>query len=188
MVAPPPSLLSGVQLLQHLQRLRSAAYAASSVSSGATGLVQGGSSHSADAAACVLEASAAAGGSNCHMSSEQLDIEAMACELLAMGYMVQVRDGQQQQDRSKTPRSCLQNLRHRFIVCLGTRSAVDGEPAYLPEPLVVEPRFREQFIIAHPTPEYEALLQVRCTRWRQHCQLKRSDMLWLFWLHIVWGN
>lgn len=133
----PPPLLLIVQLLQQLQRLRSAAYAASSDSS-------------------------------CHMCSEQLDIEAMACELLAMGYMVQVRDGQQQQDRSKTPRSCLQNLRHRFIVCLGMRSAADGEPAYLPEPLVVEPRFREQFIIAHPTPEYEAVLQVSCTCWRQY--------------------
>lgn len=87
----------------------------------------------------------------------------MACELLALGYMVQVRDGAQQQERGKTPRSCLQNLRHRFIVCLGVRSAADGEPAYLPEPLVVEPCFREQFTIAHPTPEYEALLQVRET-------------------------
>lgn len=89
-----------------------------------------------------------------------VDVEALACELLALGYMVQVRDGAAQQERSKKPRSCLQSLRHRFIVCLGVRSAADREPAYLPEPLVVEPRFREQFTIAHPTPEYEALLQV----------------------------
>jgi hypothetical protein len=96
------------------------------------------------------------------LDEARLDVEAMACELLAMGYMVQVRDGAQQQERSKTPRSCLQNLRHRYIVCLGVRSCGDGEPSYLPEPLVVEPRFREQFTIAHPTTVYEALLQVSC--------------------------
>lgn len=98
-----------------------------------------------------------------------LDIEGMACELLAQGYLVQVRDGaaasQQQQDRTKPcTRSCLQNLRHRFIVCLGWRSSADGEPVYLPEPLVLEPRLREQFSIAHPTAEYEALLQVRTAK------------------------
>eukprot|EP00775_Hariotina_reticulata_P003592 gene3592-3857_t len=71
----------------------------------------------------------------------------------------QVRDGAQQQEKTKNPRSCLQNLRHRYIVCLGWRSRADAEPDYLPEPLVVEPRFREQFAIAHPTHEYEALLQ-----------------------------
>eukprot|EP00878_Enallax_costatus_P036313 GHUV01040765.1.p1 GENE.GHUV01040765.1~~GHUV01040765.1.p1 ORF type:complete len:145 (-),score=25.66 GHUV01040765.1:320-724(-) len=90
-----------------------------------------------------------------------MDVEAMACELLASGYLVQVRDGAQQQERTKNTRSCLQNLRHRFIVCLGWCSGADAEPDYLPEPLVVEPRFREQFLIAHPTPQYESLLQVR---------------------------
>eukprot|EP00879_Flechtneria_rotunda_P007480 GHRR01007847.1.p1 GENE.GHRR01007847.1~~GHRR01007847.1.p1 ORF type:complete len:508 (+),score=245.28 GHRR01007847.1:907-2430(+) len=82
----------------------------------------------------------------------------MARELLASGFLVQVRDGAQQ-ERTKNPRSCLQNLRHRFIVCLGWRSNAELEPEYLPEPVVVEPRFREQFAIAHPTAEYEALLQ-----------------------------
>lgn len=90
-----------------------------------------------------------------------MDIEAIACELLASGYLVQVRDGAQQHDRAKTTRSCLQNLRHRFVVCLGWRSSAEAEAEYLAEPLVVEPRFREQFAIAHPTAEYEALLQVR---------------------------
>jgi hypothetical protein len=90
-----------------------------------------------------------------------MDIEAMACQLLASGYLVQVRDGAQQQERTKTTRSCLQNLRHRFVVCLGWRSSAEAEAEYLAEPLVVEPRFREQFAIAHPTPAYEELLQVR---------------------------
>jgi hypothetical protein len=90
-----------------------------------------------------------------------MDFEAMARELLAAGYLVQVRDGAQQQERTKTTRSCLQNLRHRFLVCLGWRSGAEAEAEYLAEPLVVEPRFREQFAIAHPTPAYEELLQVR---------------------------
>jgi hypothetical protein len=94
-----------------------------------------------------------------------VDIEAIARELLASGYLVQVRDGAQQQDRAKTTRSCLQNLRHRFVVCLGWRSSAEADAEYLAEPLVVEPRFREQFAIAHPTAEYEALLQVRAWTW-----------------------
>lgn len=104
-----------------------------------------------------------------------MDVEAMACELLASGYLVQVRDGAQQQDRRKNTRSCLQNLRHRFIVCLGWRSSAHAEPEYLPEPLVVEPRFREQFSIAHPSPQFESILQVRTAR-AQHS------------VHVVWGR
>jgi len=107
-----------------------------------------------------LASEVAAGTPGFSAAESNLDIEAMACELLASGYLVQVRDGAQQQEKTKNPRSCLQNLRHRYIVCLGWRSQADAEPDYLPEPLVVEPRFREQFAIAHPTPEYEALLQV----------------------------
>lgn len=161
--APPtPHFPPWPQLLQQLQRLRSAACAGSpNSSSTAGGLLSGGSGHSDDAAACVLAHDTPCSGPfGVVLDEAGLDVEAMACELLAGGYLVQVRDGAQQQERNKTPRSCLQNLRHRYIVCLGVRSAGDGEPAYLPEPLVVEPRFREQFTIAHPTPAYEALLQV----------------------------
>lgn len=151
------------QLLQQLQRLRSAAYAGSPTAA-ASELLSGGSGHSADAAACVVAPDAVASGGTFAAVLEEVrfDAEAMACELLALGYMVQVRDGAQQQERSKTPRNCLQNLRHRYIVCLGVRSCGEGEPSYLPEPLVVEPRFREQFTIAHATQDYQALLQVRC--------------------------
>lgn len=134
-------------MLQHLQRLR-ATYSAAVVADGRQ-----------------LQPAAAVGDSPPSSSvlpgaDSGLDIEAMACELLAAGYLIQVRDGAQQQERAKNTRSCLQNLRHRFIVCLGWRSSVDGEPEYLPEPLVVEPRFREQFAIAHPTTQYQELLQV----------------------------
>ena len=83
---------------------------------------------------------------------------------------MQLRD-EAQQDRTKDARNCLQNLRHRFLVCLGYRPVGDGEPVYLSEPVVVEPRFREQFAIAHPTPAYEATLQVRLL---QHCALQAA--------------
>lgn len=96
---------------------------------------------------------------------------------------MQLRD-EAQAERPKDVRQCLQHLRHRFLVCMGARGAAADAPAqqqaaagagaasgfvtdavgdahYLPEPLVVEPRFREQFVIAQLTPAYEALLEVR---------------------------
>ncbi|GBF95594.1 hypothetical protein Rsub_08575 [Raphidocelis subcapitata] len=126
------------------------------------------------------------------------DVEAIACELLAAGYLVQVRDeagggaagaaAAAAAAARRDARRCLQQLRHRFIVCVGAASAAaaaavsasasahpvgaaaggDGGGVLdaagcgcglLPEPLVVEPHFREQFVIAHPTPAYEELLQ-----------------------------
>lgn len=138
---------AAAQMLQHLQRLR-ATYSAA--------VVADGRQFQPAAAVCDSPPSS----SLLPGADSGLDIEAMACELLAAGYLIQVRDGAQQQERAKNTRSCLQNLRHRFIVCLGWRSSVDGEPEYLPEPLVVEPRFREQFAIAHPTTQYQELLQV----------------------------
>lgn len=93
------------------------------------------------------------------IQGKAVDIETIARELLALGYLVQLRD-EAQQDKPRDTRSCLQQLRHRFIVCIGVRPSCDAEPQYLAEPLVVEPRFREQFAIAHPTAAYEAMLQV----------------------------
>ncbi|KAF6260996.1 hypothetical protein COO60DRAFT_1459402 [Scenedesmus sp. NREL 46B-D3] len=146
------------QLLQQVQRLR-IAFTSAPNNNRATG--------SPPAAINAASATAAAAGGGCAVGAQggflapesSMDIEAMACELLASGYLVQVRDGAQQQERTKTMRSCLQNLRHRFVVCLGWRGSAEAEAEYLAEPLVVEPRFREQFAIAHPTAEYEALLQ-----------------------------
>jgi hypothetical protein len=153
-------LLCHLQLLQQVQRLRATLAAAPNGS-------KAGSPPAATAAMSPTATAAAGGGSAATAQAgflapeSSMDIEAMACELLALGFLVQVRDGAQQQERTKTTRSCLQNLRHRFVVCLGWRSSAEAEPEYLAEPLVVEPRFREQFAIAHPTPAYEELLQVR---------------------------
>lgn len=87
-----------------------------------------------------------------------IDIEETARQLLALGYLVQLRDGCDK--ANKDVRSCLRNLRHRFVVCIGMRGAT-GEAQYLPDPLVIDPRFREQFTVAHPTPEYDLLVKVR---------------------------
>ena len=72
----------------------------------------------------------------------------------------QVRDGA---GHKSDPRTCLRTLRHRFLVCIGQQAAcpASGEPSYVRLPLVVEPRFREQFVIANPSPQYEAMLMVR---------------------------
>lgn len=143
------------QLLQQVQRLR-IAFAAAPKAAGSPPAANTATSPTTEAASTGSAAGAQAG----FLAAESsMDIEAIACELLASGYLVQVRDGAQQHDRAKTTRSCLQNLRHRFVVCLGWRSSAEAEAEYLAEPLVVEPRFREQFAIAHPTAEYEALLQ-----------------------------
>jgi hypothetical protein len=120
-----------------------------------------------------------------------VDVEGVARELGAAGYLVHVQDEAPRERRPRDARRCLQQLRHRFILCLGARGrgshsppggggggggggcndgddvndgsgvGVDGggEPLYLPEPLVVEPCLREQFVIAHPTPAYTALLE-----------------------------
>lgn len=124
--------------------------------------------------------------------SGSADVAAVARALLAAGYLVQLRD-EAQTERPRDVRRCLQQLRHRFIVCIGARGAaparsaaplpaavgasagdvaaaaaaaaiseaLGGEDEYLADLLVVEPRFREQFVIAHSTPAYDALLEVR---------------------------
>ncbi len=74
---------------------------------------------------------------------------------------------QQQQQQPQQPqargvsRDCLRSLRHTFIVCTGYQRGAGGEHVLFREPVVVEPRFKEQFVIAHPTRQYDELLQVR---------------------------
>jgi hypothetical protein len=142
-----------------------------------------GAAATADAGGAGGLSRASSGGGSSAASSRgsldaggRLDIEGIARALLAAGYMVQLRD-EAPGERPKDVRQCLQQLRHRFIVCTGARGGAGGEHGgggapgglitdavgdahYLPEPMVVEPRFREQFVIAQPTPAYEALLEV----------------------------
>lgn len=46
-------------------------------------------------------------------------------------------------------------------VCIGWHQTGGGrEAVLLEEPLIVEPRFKEQFLIANPTSTYEDIIQV----------------------------
>jgi hypothetical protein len=144
--------------------------------------------HPPPAAAAALQLAHQVHALRCrHAGSDgSVDVDAIARELLALGYMVQLRDDAHATDtRAKDPRSCLQTLRHRFIVCIGLNprmaphplphpcaqqggeaaaqvvvAGAAADPVYLQRPLIVEPCLREQFLIAHPSPAYEALLQV----------------------------
>jgi hypothetical protein len=199
------------QLWQELLRLRAAYAPPADGAGGGEGAAGGGDAVMAPAPALAAAAAAAApalpdgaaaaplsrassgaasGSSSARSGLEaagHVDIEAIACALLAAGYLVQLRD-EAPAERPRDARACLQQLRHRFIVCTGARGGTGdgggphhahagpgggpdpmvtdavGDAHYLPEPLVVEPRFREQFVIAQPTPAYEALLEVRGDR------------------------
>jgi uncharacterized protein (TIGR01615 family) len=77
-------------------------------------------------------------------------LEGLAVELLSLGYLTQVRvskDG----DHSK--------LKHKFIVCVGFHDVHKEEPTKVATPILVEPKFREHFLVANTTQSYESLLQ-----------------------------
>lgn len=72
----------------------------------------------------------------------------------ALGYSVRLRDcvggGQ--------GAACLQNLRHSFLIL--SPSAHSNSSLQHTEEIVIDPSFRENFIIAHPSPRYCAVLDV----------------------------
>ena len=94
----------------------------------------------------------------CENSPSTVLVESFAQELLAAGYLVQVRD--ECNSQTKDTRSCLQKLKHRFIVCIGVMNAEGHQELYFKEPIIVDPRFKEQFLIAQPTKRFQLLLQV----------------------------
>lgn len=83
-----------------------------------------------------------------------------ATDLLGRGFLVQIRDGASEQAGHGAPRNCLRTLRHRFLVCTGYHAAGHPEPVMVRDPLIVEPRWKEQFLIANPTLQYDAIIQV----------------------------
>mmetsp|Transcript_11354 Transcript_11354/g.30959 ORF Transcript_11354/g.30959 Transcript_11354/m.30959 type:complete len:831 (+) Transcript_11354:1166-3658(+) len=108
-------------------------------------------------------------------------VEDLATDLLSLGYLIQARDGGTssssssggvgkkaqeapqgggvQQANARAANS-LRSLRHCFLVCTGWhQTSGSREAVLLEEPLIVEPRFKEQFLIANPTRAYEELLQ-----------------------------
>lgn len=76
---------------------------------------------------------------------QQPDTVLLATELSAVGYIVTVRAA------LGGGASCFRNLRHDFLAVRGTGDYEGAE-------FIVEPRFREQFLISHPTAEYSELL------------------------------
>jgi len=70
----------------------------------------------------------------------------------ALGYSVRLRDcvggGQ--------GAACLHNLRHSFLILSPSPHSSCSVP--LCEEIIIDPTFREQFIIAHPSPRYSAVL------------------------------
>lgn len=48
--------------------------------------------------------------------TSHMEPEAIAADLMALGYLIQIRDGAQP---AKDSRSCLRTLKHRFLVCVG---------------------------------------------------------------------
>lgn len=82
-----------------------------------------------------------------------LDVSICAAELSADNFRVMVaRTG----NKHKDSRTCLQSLSHSFLLCYG--KSTDGHSSSK-EAVIIDPRFREQFLIAHPSPKYEMVLK-----------------------------
>ena len=107
-------------------------------------LVQPWTPAEADLARQVALAIDAAGGP---------DPEALARVLRALGHAVTLRSGlgAPAAPAAATP-DCLRNLRHSFLAV--TQAGAAGSNATL----IVDPRYRDQFIVAASTPAYDALL------------------------------
>lgn len=75
----------------------------------------------------------------------------------ALGYSVRLRDcvggGQGV--------SCLQNLRHSFLILSPSAHAPHARhgACYPSEEIVIDPTFKDNFVIAHPSPRYSAVLE-----------------------------
>ena len=106
---------------------------------------------------------------DCAAPDGGLSLLQMHLELAALGYdirLVRVDPGATDAAGHRPPaaqpggdRACLEKLRHAFLLCAGKS---DGS---LTHECVVDPRLREQFAVAHPTPAYESLLRVRRAAW-----------------------
>ncbi|EFN53007.1 hypothetical protein CHLNCDRAFT_58711 [Chlorella variabilis] len=91
----------------------------------------------------------------CRTPDGQLDLSALVTQLQGLGYACYLKRNNPADPahRHNVQASCLEKLRHESIVCAGRR---DGSLAHW---CVVDPRFREQFAIAQPTPAYDRCLR-----------------------------
>jgi uncharacterized protein (TIGR01615 family) len=86
-------------------------------------------------------------------SASGIDYKLLAAELTEVGYDVSIKAPEPLVNGKNNKSRCLEVLDHTYLVCkVGHGSAAETE-------LVVEPRLREQFEIAHPTKAYARLLQ-----------------------------
>ncbi len=106
----------------------------------------------------------------CARSDGQVDLMALARRLHALGYAcsLQRNDPAAIGDGSSTPGTsagaasgavdgtCLEKLRHSFIVCTGRRDGTGTAAHYC----IVDPQFRDQFRIGQPTEGYNHMLAV----------------------------
>ncbi|KAL4437226.1 hypothetical protein ABPG75_004365 [Micractinium tetrahymenae] len=85
----------------------------------------------------------------------QLDLECLVDQLHDLGYACYLKHNNPADPghRHNIQPSCLEKLRHEFIVVAGR---ADGSLSHW---CLVDPRFREQFAIAQPTPTYDRLLK-----------------------------
>lgn len=85
----------------------------------------------------------------------QLDLPSLVTELQDLGYACYLKQNNPADPghRHNVQPSCLEKLRHEYIMCAGR---ADGSLSHW---CMVDPRFREQFAIAQPTPAYDCLLK-----------------------------
>ncbi|KAK9830187.1 hypothetical protein WJX72_010189 [[Myrmecia] bisecta] len=88
------------------------------------------------------------------IGSNGFSVRLLAEALCALSYHAELQTQDPAESVSRpVGRRCLENLHHNFIRVINDSAAVPQRD------VVVEPRFKEQFQIAHSTPAYDALLQ-----------------------------
>lgn len=85
----------------------------------------------------------------------QLDLSSLVSQLQDLGYACYLKRNNPADPghRHKVDPSCLEKLRHEYIMCAGR---TDGSLTHW---CLVDPRFRDQFAIAQPTPTYDRCLK-----------------------------
>lgn len=84
-------------------------------------------------------------------TQQDLSLTSICNALSNMGHTATIRTGRRRSDGGTGGESVFRALRHSFVFL---RALVDGRA----EEYIVDPSFREQFVVLHATPEYAALV------------------------------
>lgn len=95
------------------------------------------------------------------------DIQVLKTQLEGLGYRLDIV-GKSQRPKIQAPSQMWKHLRHSFLLCYGVMGPGGVTLAYQQTPVVVDPRFKEQFAIAHPSPWFEGLLKVMSNEYVGH--------------------